>query len=182
MADLFDGDQPEQPEHREIDPMGRETIEDVKHRLLEERAHILGWFAEARGRLSQVEGALKALGVNVTASDVGESGLKVRRTYIRNLAEHIVDTVRDHGKVITSHDLTERMYTPELGITKDLFRRRVIVTASSLYNRESPKLLDSKYRRKGKEVWWMLPEWADDSGNVQPDRLPSPSSGAAAME
>lgn len=93
--------------------------------------------------------------------------------HIRNLGTHIVETLRGRGQVMTASELAVELYAPEMPMTPEQFRRRISVKTSAMYkNIRPPELIDSGLKNERREIRWALPEWINEGGKLDLERVP----------
>lgn len=77
---------------------------------------------------------------------------------IRNLGQSIKDYLAETPGPKTSEEIAQALFRPSIGISYDLFKRRVIVTVSALFNKggNMPEIVPAEAVGRGKEKRWVL--------------------------
>ncbi len=92
---------------------------------------------------------------------------------IRDLAGAIRRTLEDGGVINTASGIRDALYNSELKMAPEQLRRRISVKTSAMNKKRTgnPVLIDSGFKSAYREIYWALPEWVDENGRVQDERI-----------
>jgi hypothetical protein len=92
---------------------------------------------------------------------------------IRGLRQKIKDLLAQAQRPLRSADITDALYHPSMGISRDKFNRKVIVAVSAMFNEDKGEV--KKVVMEGREALWAIGDLDLEKLKAQQQQLNLPS-------